>query len=137
VKLLATMTALLVAGMLTAVAVAGPQSAFKKKPLKVTMCHLTNAKRLQTVRVNPRSVRALLRAGYKRGACPKQKTKVIIRTVTVTVTATPTSTTTTGTTTGTSTSSSTTGSTTTGSTTTGSTTTGSTTTGSTTTTTTL
>jgi hypothetical protein len=126
-KVLASIGALLVAGLMAAVALAGPQGVLKKKPSKVTMCHLTNGKKLVTIRVAPRAVRAHLRVGDKRGACPKAKVRIVVRTVTetVTVTATPTTstTTTTGSTTSSSTSSSSTSSTSTTGTTTGSTTT--------------
>lgn len=128
-KVLASIGALLVAGLMAAVALAGPQGVLKKKPSKVTMCHLTNGKKLVTIRVAPRAVRAHLRVGDKRGACPKAKVRIVVRTVTetVTVTATPTTSTTTTTTTGSTTSSSTSSSSTSSTSTTG-TTTGSTTT---------
>jgi hypothetical protein len=123
-KLKAVLAALFVAGLGTSVAIAGPHVAAKKKP-KVTMCHLTGSKKLVTIKVAQSSVKAHLRRGDKRGACPKpKKTKTVTVTVTspgttVTVTQPCTTTTTTGSTTTTTTSStSSTTSTTTGSTTT-------------------
>jgi hypothetical protein len=115
-KLKAILVALFVAGLGTSVAIAGPHVGAKKKP-KVTMCHLTGSKKLVTIKVAQSSVKAHLRKGDKRGACPKpKKTKTVTVTVTgptttVTLPCTTTTSSTTSTTTSTPTTTSTTSST--------------------------
>jgi hypothetical protein len=127
------LVALFASGFAASVALANPSAIFKKKPpTKVTLCHLTGSKKLVTIRVAPSAVRAHLRRGDKRGACPGSRTKTVTVTVTgptttVTVTQTATtsttasSTTSTSATTTTSTSSASTTTTTTSTTTTNST----------------
>jgi hypothetical protein len=118
------LVALFASGFAASVALANPSAIFKKKPpTKVTLCHLTGSKKLVTIRVAPSAVRAHLRRGDKRGACPGSRTKTVTVTVTVTgptttVTVTQTATTSTTASSTTSTSATTTTSTSSASTTT-------------------
>ena len=111
--------AVLAAGVLASVAVANPAGLGLRAAPKVKMCHLTAAKRLQTISVTRRSVRAHLRRGDRLGACPRTRTVTVTEPgTTVTITVTAPTTTSTSTSTSTSTTTTTTPSTTTGTTTT-------------------